>query len=278
MIHPWTNRPGPGFRVLLAVLTAIAFALLQPAHAADALAYDVTLRPTGDDALDSVLRDSSGLIALRDASRPDPFGLVLRARQDIDRLETASRSFGYYRARVAILIAGQPLDTPDLTDRLAAAAAQPPVPVIIQVDRGQQFRIGAVRLDGDVPPAIAGRLTLVPGAPATASSILAAQAQMLSLLRDSGHALARVDLPPAVLRPSDGLLDVTLRVVPGPVVAIGVTKPKAIRVVLPPSQEARLGRLARERRTTKEKALEAIIGEALGGPARTGRRRRAASA
>jgi hypothetical protein len=64
----------------------------------------------------------------------------------------------------------------------------------------------------------------------------------------------------------------------GPVVAIGGTKPKAIRVVLPPSQEARLGRLARERRTTKEKALEAIIGEALGGPARTGRRRRAASA
>ena len=64
--------------------------------------------------------------------------------------------------------------------------------------------------------------------------------------------------------------------VPGPVVAIGGAKPKAIRVVLPPSQEARLGRIARERHVSKEKALEAIIGEALAAPARSGRRKRAA--
>jgi hypothetical protein len=66
--------------------------------------------------------------------------------------------------------------------------------------------------------------------------------------------------------------------VPGPVVAIAPTRPKAIRVVLPPSQEARLGRIARERRVSKEKVLEAIIGEALAGPARATRRRRAGSA
>jgi hypothetical protein len=65
--------------------------------------------------------------------------------------------------------------------------------------------------------------------------------------------------------------------VPGPVVAIAATRPKAIRVVLPPSQEARLGRLARQQHITKEKALEAIIGEALA-PARAGRRKRAAGA
>jgi thiamine monophosphate synthase len=66
--------------------------------------------------------------------------------------------------------------------------------------------------------------------------------------------------------------------VPGPVVAIGGTKPKAIRVVLPPSQEARLGRIARERRISKAKALEAMIGEALAAPARAARRKRAAGA
>jgi hypothetical protein len=64
--------------------------------------------------------------------------------------------------------------------------------------------------------------------------------------------------------------------VPGPVVAIGGTKPKAIRVVLPPSQEARLGRIARERHISREKVLETIIGEALAAPARTARRKRAA--
>jgi hypothetical protein len=63
-----------------------------------------------------------------------------------------------------------------------------------------------------------------------------------------------------------------------PVVAIGGTKPKAIRVVLPPSQEARLGQIARERRVSKEKALEGIIFEALSGQPRTARRKRAAGA
>ena len=66
--------------------------------------------------------------------------------------------------------------------------------------------------------------------------------------------------------------------VPGPVVAIAATRPKAIRVVLPPSQEARLGRIARERRVSKEKALEALIGEALAAPVRAARRKRAAGA
>jgi hypothetical protein len=66
--------------------------------------------------------------------------------------------------------------------------------------------------------------------------------------------------------------------VPGPVVAIAATRPKAIRVVLPPSQDARLGRIARERHVSREKALEAIIGEALAAPARAARRKRAAGA
>jgi hypothetical protein len=50
-----------------------------------------------------------------------------------------------------------------------------------------------------------------------------------------------------------------------PVIAIGGTKPKAIRMVLPPSQEARLGQIARERRVSKEKALEGIIFEGAQG-------------
>jgi hypothetical protein len=66
--------------------------------------------------------------------------------------------------------------------------------------------------------------------------------------------------------------------VPGPVVAIGATRPRAIRVVLPASQEARLGRMARQQHITKERALEAIIGAALGAPAQAVRRKGAAGA
>jgi hypothetical protein len=61
-----------------------------------------------------------------------------------------------------------------------------------------------------------------------------------------------------------------------PVVAIAATRPKAISVLLPPIQEARLRRIARQRHVTKEKVLEGIIGEALRAPARGARRKRAA--
>lgn len=66
--------------------------------------------------------------------------------------------------------------------------------------------------------------------------------------------------------------------VPGPVVGIAATKPKTLRVTLPASQEVLLGRLAKQRHVTKEKALEAIISEALGATARAPRRKRAAGA
>jgi hypothetical protein len=64
----------------------------------------------------------------------------------------------------------------------------------------------------------------------------------------------------------------------GPVVGIGATKPKTLRVTLPASQEVLLGRLARQQHVTKEKALETIISDALRATARTPRRKRAASA
>jgi hypothetical protein len=63
--------------------------------------------------------------------------------------------------------------------------------------------------------------------------------------------------------------------VPGPDVSLTAGRPKTLKVTLPASQEAVLGRLAKRRHVTKEQALEAIIGEALS-PARSVRRKRAA--
>jgi hypothetical protein len=66
--------------------------------------------------------------------------------------------------------------------------------------------------------------------------------------------------------------------VPSAAVAIDGAKPTTIHVTLPASQAVLLGRLARQRHVTKEKALEAIIGEALGPRPRATRRKRAANA
>ena len=209
--------------ILALRIAALACLLALPplAHAADPALYTVTLRTTGDAALDSALNDASNLVALRETSPPNPFSLVLRAQQDTERLQAVLRSLGYYRGTVTVRVAGQPSDAPDLTDVLTQAPAGPPLPVDIAIDPGPAFTIGTVRLTGQVPPEIAARLTLVSGVPATAATVLAGRDQLLTMLRDAGHAVAAVELPPAELRPGDRMLDVTLIVTAGPVVHIG---------------------------------------------------------
>ena len=58
------------------------------ATAADPQPYSVTLKPTGNKALDSALHDSSSLISLQDKAPVGGFALVERARQDVDRFQT----------------------------------------------------------------------------------------------------------------------------------------------------------------------------------------------
>ena len=212
---------GVWFRNLRGVWLAVALVLAVPAQAADPAPYTVTLQPTGDADLDNALNDASSLVALRDSDPPSPFSLVLRAQQDIDRLQAVLQSLGYYRGAVSIRIAGEPLDAPDPIGVLTRAAAEPPAQVAIAIDPGPLFTIGAVKLNGAVPPDIADRIPLAPGAPATAANVLAGRDRLLAMLRDAGYALAVVDLPPAELRPADRKLDAILTVEAGPVAHIG---------------------------------------------------------
>ncbi len=214
------QAPRPPRRVVLAV-TATLLAATPLAQAADPVSYTVALPKSGDDALDTALNDASNLVALRESAPAGPFALVMRAQQDIPRLNTALQSFGYYKARIDIRIDNRPLDDPALPDLLAAAPAEPAQKVAVTVDLGPRFHIGRVTLDGSVPPDIAAKLGLQTGEPATATSVLAAQARLLGALRDAGYALAKVDLPPATLHPQDNALDVTFQVATGSVLDIG---------------------------------------------------------
>src|SRR6187402_9964 len=72
--------------------------------AADPQPYDVTLKPTGEAALDAALNGSSTLISLQKSAPVGGFALTERARQDADRFVTALHSFGYYKATVTTTI------------------------------------------------------------------------------------------------------------------------------------------------------------------------------
>jgi translocation and assembly module TamA len=72
-----------------------------------------------------------------------------------------------------------------------------------------------------VPPEARNSLGLSPGAPAIAADVLTAQQRLLTAIREAGHPLAKVDLPPVTLQPDQNLLNVTFRVDAGPYANIG---------------------------------------------------------
>src|SRR6476619_8189061 len=95
-----------------------------PTLGADPQPYSVTLKPTGNKAMDSALRDASSLISLQEKAPVGGFALVERARQDIDRFQTVLRSFGYYEAKADLTIAGHPIADPALPDIIGQLPAE----------------------------------------------------------------------------------------------------------------------------------------------------------
>ena len=204
-----------------ALLTTVFVWLAYPAEAADPQPYVVALVATGNGALDAALKDSSSLLSLRTSSPVAPFGLVMRAQSDIDRLQTALRSFGYYAGHAAITIDGKPLDDPNLPGAVAALPAGTDAKVAVAVETGPLFHLRRVAIDGDVPVDAIDKLGIKSGAPAVASDVLAGQTRLLTALQASGHALAKVSTPDVVLDPAAQALDVTFHAQAGPRVDIG---------------------------------------------------------
>ena len=201
---------------LAAALTAIA-----PAHAAVPQPYAVSIAATGDAALDKAVEGASTLIALRETAPVGPFGLIARARDDIDRLIKVLGGLGHYAARVAVRIDGRALDDPGLLGALDGRGATPPVAVRVTVDPGPLFHLRRVGIRGEAPPAARAALALAPGAPAIAADVLAAQGRLLAALQADGFALAKVAPPDATLYPAARALDVVFPVQSGPRVDLG---------------------------------------------------------
>lgn len=218
-------------RMLLSSVVAALLSVQGGALGADPQPYDVTLQPTNNAPLDEALRDSSQLVSLREKAPVGPFALVSRAREDAQRFQTALDSFGFYASKVTVTVAGRPLDETDLPDVLQQMPPEPPIPVVASFDPGPQFHLGRVMIEGDVPPAARDQLGLAPGAPAVAADVLAAQQRLLAAIRETGHPLAKVDLPPVSLRPSEHLLDVSFRATEGPYANIGAIRITGLKTV-----------------------------------------------
>ncbi len=191
------------------------------AHAADPQSYSLSIAASGNADLDAALKASSQLAALRESAPVGPFGLVIRARNDVPRLETVLQSFGYYDSEASIRIDGQELDDPGLPQELAALPKDKSAAVAVAIKLGPQFHLRRVIIEGTVTPAARLQLGLASGQPAIAADVLGAQARLLAALQEEGHAFAKVETPEAVLDPPAQAVDVTFKVAAGPRVDLG---------------------------------------------------------
>ena len=206
---------------ICAILLAFILVSALPASAADLQPYDLTIENTGTQALDAALQTGSLLATLRISAPVAPFGLIQRARQDIDRFQTVLQGFGYYLAQVTVTIADHVLDDPALPAILDAIPNGRPVAVQVRIAPGPLYYLRHVEIDGPVPGEAAKSLKLSPGDPAVASDVLAARTRFLSALQEAGYPLAQVEEPSAVADDIAHVLDITFKVNPGPRAVLG---------------------------------------------------------
>ncbi len=207
----------PLLPVLVALLACAA------AHAADPQPYKVELATAGNDDIDEALKATSDLNTLRKTAPVSPFGLIARARSDVDRLKTVLESFGYYESGVIVKINGVLLTEPSLGETLTASPKGNVATVNVSFTLGTLYTLRQIDIQGEAPESVDARTTLglKSGQPAVAADVLAAGARLQSALQEQGYAFARVDPPVAYEAADAPVLDLTFQVLVGAKATIG---------------------------------------------------------
>jgi translocation and assembly module TamA len=190
----------------------------------DPVPYSVTLVVLSDDAdLTERIRQASILIAREDLPPSGTVGLVARARDDREGLLAVLYEEARYGGTIDIDIAGRPLEDISVTETLVREGAV--APVRITVDPGPGFVFGSVSVEGHDAPeeaaAVLASVGLVPGAPARSGTVVAAEGALELAWHRRGHPFVTTRDRDLVADHARNVLDVRLRLAPGPVARLG---------------------------------------------------------
>jgi translocation and assembly module TamA len=185
----------------------------------DPVSYTLDL-DTGksDDDLKESLENASRLFQQKDAPVSGNLGLVIRARDDRERLLAALYENARYGGVITITVNGQDIDSLPPDPVFPAGA---PVPVSVTVTPGPVFTIGKVTLDGDALGKNPDDYDLVPGAQANSTLIIKAGEQVVEDLKTEGRPLAKLTNRAAVADHTTNTVDVTIAAEGGPVAPFG---------------------------------------------------------
>lgn len=198
---------------------------VEPAtsEADPALEYEVRFEGELEDELLELLRRASLLVSLQEKSPASRAALEKRARADLERLDTALRSEGYYDARLEY-----DLDT----------SASPFVVVII-IDTGVLYLLADFAIHyanarpGSLRPGDLEEIGLHVGMAARAPAIRNAERRLLRRLAEVGFPFAEVKDRKIIVDHDETTLSVTLDVDAGPYVTFGTTEVEGVDDVEP---------------------------------------------
>ena len=226
-------------QTVFALLFAVsAFGSL--ARAADPQPYRVNIASVGNGDIDAALKATSDLQSLRGTAPVSPFGLIARARSDVDRLKSALESFGYYEGSVTIKINGMMVSNPGLGDVVSALPKGKDAQVSIAFALGPLYHLRSIDIDGDLPDEARSALGLTTGQPAVAATVLEAGSRLQTAVQERGYGFAKVDPPVAYEAADAPVLDLRFHVLLGPKVNIGEIRIEGLKRVHESLLRARL--------------------------------------
>lgn len=183
----------------------------------DPVSYTLDLT-AGDKDMSEGLQESSLLYQDREKPVSGDLGLVIKARDDRDRLLAALYEQARYGAVVTVEVAGTEID------RLPPVPMFPrdkPVPVTIRVEPGPVFTVKEARFVGDAEKFDPANYGLAPGEQAKSDVVVKAAGQVVADLEAEGRPLAKLTRRELVADHDDSTVTITIGAEGGPVADVG---------------------------------------------------------
>ncbi len=208
------------------LLVAAASVVAVAANSAWARTGEVSLTVVGDKDISDELKT---LIKDLDQDEPltgDSLSLLQAAQSRRARIASALRSRGYYDSRVLATVDSQPIEEAAALDAIGAEPEAHKTNFVFNVATGPVYRVTNLELDGpkdvvDYPGIDRSKLSLIPGQPADAATILGTQSQIIDQVRNHGYALAQVVRREVVIDHATREAKVTYYIQPGPTATMG---------------------------------------------------------
>nr|WP_246748903.1 autotransporter assembly complex family protein [Rhizobium setariae] len=184
----------------------------------------------GDKELDEKLQKSS--LLYQESAKPvsGDLGLVIKARDDRDRLLAALYEDARYGGIVTVIVDGTELDA---LPPLPTFARDKPVPVVIKVDPGPVFTVKDVSFRGDAGKYNPADYGLSPGVAAGSNLVVKAADKVVADLEAEGRPLAKLTERQLIADHATDTVSVVIGAEGGPVTPLGEISVSGSKLVNP---------------------------------------------